>query len=540
MNTYVGQQLEQYKIEAHIGNGISGTVYRANDVNLERQVALKLLKPSLTKHPARQQQILKAAQAASRLTHPAIVPLYNFGQQNGHLYLVTAFVDGISLERVLGLLGQEARVLRLDETLHIIAQIADGLGYAHQTGVLHGDLKPGNVLVKPLQRPLRTGDPTLKAMLADFGLSPIPDTGIPEGLPPDLARPLRRFVPYLSPERQTGQPVDGRADIYSLGVILYQLIAGELPTRQKSLQDIQPGLPNEITNIVVKATAYNPQDRYQLAEQMGDDLRQVASRLTAADTMLFAPQSTVVDIRTLIEENKHTVPVRPPLAAMDETAVPAKPSRSPAPIAENGDEENTPSLLHTDGYAPQQNGQMLPANGVQPTSPPPAIGDQIVITGQGRTPRHFGMNKTQITVGRAPDNDIVLSSLDVSRRHARLEKVAGSWRIVDVESRGGTFYDGRKLSPQQPTLWQPGQKLQIGPYFLHWQREGEILPEPENQPATEPITELFQISAEGSQVQASHSNFSVALNPTQATLAPGGNCHSLAAVASPLSPPNFQ
>jgi serine/threonine protein kinase len=128
MDTYVGQQLEQYKIEAHIGSGSSGTVYRATDLNLERPVALKLLKPGLTKHPVRQQQILQAARAASRLSHPAIVPFYNFGQQNGTLYLVTAHVEGMTLDRVLSLLTQGDRVLRLDETLHIIAQIADGLG----------------------------------------------------------------------------------------------------------------------------------------------------------------------------------------------------------------------------------------------------------------------------------------------------------------------------------------------------------------------------------------------------------------------------
>lgn len=524
MNTYVGQQLEQYKIEAHIGNGSSGSVYRATDLNLERQVALKLLKPGLTKHPSRKQQILKAAQAASRLTHPAIVPLYNFGQQNGHLYLVTAHVDGISLERVLSLLAQDERVLRLDETLHIIAQIADGLGYAHQSGVLHGDLKPGNILIKPLKRPLRTGDPVLKAMLADFGLSPIPDTGIPDGLTPDMARPLRRFVPYLAPERQAGQAVDGRTDIFSLGVVLYELITGELPNQQKLLREMQPGLPTEIVHIVAKATAYGLADRYQMAEQMGDDLRRMASRLTAADTMLFAPQATVVDIRTLIEENKQQPPVRPPLAAMEETIVP-----SPAKALEepsNVDEEATPSLLSPEGYLPsQKNGQAAPSSGMLQTSPPPAIGDQIVITGQGRAPRHFGMNKNQITIGRAPNNDIVLSSLDVSRRHARLEKVAGSWRIVDVESRGGTFYDGRKLQSQQPTLWQPGEKLQIGPYFLQWQLADEAPVNLASQTPAEPITELFQISAEGSQVEASHSNFSVALNPTQATLSPGNEAH---------------
>ncbi len=523
MDTYLGQQLEQYKIEAHIGSGSSGTVYRATDLNLERPVAIKLLKPSLTKQPARQQQILQAAQAASRLSHSAIVPFYDFGQQNGHLYLVTAHVDGISLERVLAMLAQGDRVLRLDESLHIIAQIAEGLGYAHQAGVLHGDLKPGNILLKSLERPLRSGDPALKAMLADFGLSPIPNSGIPQGLTPEMARPLRRYLPYLSPERQAGQAVDGRSDIYSLGIILHQLIAGAqfapLPDRQQSLRELRPGVPADIANIVAKATAYAAADRYQMAEQLGDDLRQAASRLTAADTMLFAPQAAVVALHTLFTEDQTTAPVRPPLTSLEETAVPAPP---PIPQNDKTKEDATPILPLT-GQAPQQEDEPNPE--ASPTilraSPPPDIGDQIVITGQGRAPRHFGMNKPTLTIGRASDNDIVLSSLDVSRHHARLEKVGKGWRIVDVESRGGTFYDGRKLDPQKPALWQPDQKLQIGPYFLQWQLAEQIEVNPEEQTPAEPVTELFQVSTEGSQVQASHSNFSVALNPTQATLAPG-------------------
>ncbi|MAT99474.1 MAG: hypothetical protein CL608_20220 [Anaerolineaceae bacterium] len=523
MDTYIGQQLEQYKIEAHIGSGSSGTVYRATDLNLERLVALKLIKPSLTKQPARQQQILQAAQAASRLSHPAIVPFYNFGQQNGHLYLVTAHVDGISLERVLGLLAQGDRVLRLDETLHIVAQIAEGLGYAHQAGVLHGDLKPGNILLKLLERPLRSGDPALKAMLADFGLSPIPDSGIPEGLTPEMARPLRRYLPYLSPERQAGQTVDGRSDIYSLGVILYQLIAGAqfapLPDSQQPLRELRPGVPADIANIVAKATAPSLAERYQMAEQLGDDLRRAASRLTAADTTLFAPKATVVDLRTLLAEDQTAAPVRPPLTSLEETAVP---TASP-PQPDKEPEDATP-VLPLGQKAPQSEsepGQEPPPPTILRASPPPAIGDQIIITGQGRAPRHFGMNKAKITVGRAADNDIVLSSLDVSRHHARLEQVGNGWRIVDVDSRGGTFYDGRKINPQKPELWQPGEKLQIGPYFLQWQLADEIEANPEEQTPAEPVTELFQVAAEGSQVQASHSNFSVALNPTQATLAPG-------------------
>ncbi|MBK8904746.1 MAG: protein kinase [Anaerolineaceae bacterium] len=521
MDTYIGQQLEQYKIEAHIGTGSSGTVYRATDVNLVRPVVLKLLKPTLTKHPARQQQILKAAQAASRLSHPAIVPVYNFGQQNGNLYLVTALVEGISLEHVLGLLALDNRVLRLDETLTIIAQIAEGLGYAHQTGVLHGDVKPGNILIKPLERPLRSGDPALKAMLADFGLSPIPDTGVPTGLPPELARPLRRFLPYLAPERQAGQPVDGRADIYSLGVILHQLIAGAqgapLPNAQQSLRELRPGLPVDIANIVAKATAYSLADRYQMAEQMGDELRQSASRLTTADMILFAPQATVVDLRTLMAEDKNTAPVRPPLTSLEETMAP------PPQPAKQADEEATPALLPPAGHAPKHPGTPQtdsPATELH-SSPPPDIGDQIVITGQGRSPRHFSMNKPRITIGRAPDNDIVLSSLDVSRHHARLEKVGGGWRIVDVDSRGGTFNDGHKLNPQKPELWLPGQKLQIGPYFLQWLLAEDSEASAARQTPEEAITELFPVAADGSQVQASHSNFSVALTPTQATLAPG-------------------
>ncbi|MCB8926734.1 MAG: protein kinase [Ardenticatenaceae bacterium] len=518
MDTYIGQQLEQYKIEAHLGDGSSGTVYRATDTNLERLVALKLLKPSLTKHPARQQQILQAAQSASRLSHPAIVPMYNFGQQNGHLYLVTAHVDGISLSRVLALLAQGERVLRLDETLLIVAQVADGLGYAHQAGVLHGDLKPGNILLKPLELPLRSGDPAIKAMIADFGLSPIPYSGIPDGLSPELARPLRRYLPYLSPERQAGQAVDGRSDIYSLGIILHQLIAGKLPNHQQTLRELRPGVPADIAAVVAKATAYALADRYQIAEQMADELRQAASRLTAADMLLFAPQASVVDLHTLLQEDKTTAPIRPPLAALEETIIPR-----PKQLDEKIDEEATPALLPPEGHVPRpKNEKIAPSPGSLRTSPPPAIGDQIIITGQGRAPRHFGMNKEQITIGRAPDNDIVLSSLDVSRHHARLEKVAGGWRIVDVESRGGTFYDGRKLSPQKPALWQPNQKLQIGPYFLQWQLANEVEANPAEQTPAEPITELFQVATDGSQVQASHSNFSVALNPTQATLVPGG------------------
>ncbi len=517
MDTYIGQQLEQYKIEAYLGAGSSGTVYRATDVNLVRPVVLKLLKPSLTKHSTRQQQVLKAVQSASRLSHPAIVPFYDFGQQNGHLYLVTALVEGISLDRVLGLLALDNRVLRLDETLTIIAQIAEGLGYAHQNGVLHGDVKPGNILIKPLERPLRSGDPSLKAMLADFGLSPIPETGVPTGLPPELARPLRRFLPYLAPERQTGQSVDGRADIYSLGVILHQLIAGRMPNAQQTLRDLRPGLPADIANIVAKATAYSLADRYQMAEQMGDELRQAASRLTTADTILFAPQTTVVDLRTLWAEDKTAAPVRPPLTSLEETIAPPPPPARPA------DEEATPALLPPAGHVPRRPGTPKtesPATELHP-SPPPDIGDQIVITGQGRSPRHFSMNKPRLTIGRAPDNDIVLSSLDVSRHHARLEKVGGGWRIVDADSRGGTFNDGHKLDPQKPELWLPGQKLQIGPYFLQWQLAEAADAVPVRQTPEEAITELFPVAVEGSQVQASHSNFSVALTPTHTTLAPG-------------------
>lgn len=512
MDTLIGQKIEQYKIESKIGSGSSGTVYRATDLNLVRPVVLKLLKPALVKHPARQTQILKAAQAASRLSHPAIVPFYNFGQKNGYFYLVTAHVEGMSLERLLILLAQEKRVLRLDETLHIIAQIADALGYAHQAGVHHGDLKPGNILLKPLQRPLRSGDPAIKAMLSDFGLSPIPDSGIPAGLSPEIARPLRRYLPYLAPERQAGQAADGRADIYSLGVILHQLISGQLPNQKQPLRDLCPGVPSSIIDIALKATAYGLDDRYQLAEKMADDLRLAASRLTAADTLLFAPQASVSDFQTLLAESKVSLPIHPVTLDLEQPAV-------PHPPRQNGqnEEEATPAL--------RSNAAGEPSPTIIQTSPPPAVGDQIIITGQGRAPRHFSMNKPQITIGRAPDNDIVLSSPDVSRRHARLEQQGKGWHIVDVKSCGGTFYNGRKLQPEKPTAWQSGQRLQIGPYFLQWQSAEEIASSAAQSTPVEPVTELFQIAADGSQVQASNSSFSVALIPTQATLAPGDEAH---------------
>ena len=219
-----GQQIENYRIDGVLGQGGMGTIYRATDVNLSRPVAMKVMHGELAADPAFQDRFHQEARAAARLDHPSIVRVYHFGRQSGLLYIVMELVDGLSLGAYLRQLAKLNQVVRLEETLALIAQAADALGYAHRQGVIHRDVKPDNILVKRLDRADRPGDPPLRAMVTDFGLAKLleMEADTQAGL-------MMGTLPYMSPEQVLDLPLDGRSDIYSLGVVLYQLATGVLP-----------------------------------------------------------------------------------------------------------------------------------------------------------------------------------------------------------------------------------------------------------------------------------------------------------------------
>ena len=260
----------QYELMRLLGRGGMGTVYLAREPFLDREVAVKVLPGDVDSGNARE-RFLREARTAAKLSHPNIVPLYTFGQVGDLLYYIMGYVDGESLETRLRRDGR----LSFDDARRIASELADALEYAHQLGVVHRDLKPDNVL---LDR--RTG----RAMLTDFGIAKqsatqdtLTQTGVVVGTPH-----------YMSPEQASGErEVDGRSDLYSLGVITYRMVTGRLPFEGSDLRhvlaqhatrpptppsQIVSGVPLDIDTAVTRALAKSPAERWPNARSMRDAL----------------------------------------------------------------------------------------------------------------------------------------------------------------------------------------------------------------------------------------------------------------------------
>src|SRR4051794_12772561 len=204
-------ELAGYRIESLLGRGGMGVVYRARDLALERNVALKLLAPELAQDVRFRERFLRESRLAASLDHPAIVPIYDAGEVGGRLFIAMRLVDGTDLKRLLADQGP----LEPERALDLLEHVADALDAAHERGLVHRDVKPSNVLV----------DSRGHCYLADFGLSRrLADHGVGLG----GARSLGT-VDYVAPEQIRGEELDARSDLYSLGCLLYECLAGRPP-----------------------------------------------------------------------------------------------------------------------------------------------------------------------------------------------------------------------------------------------------------------------------------------------------------------------
>jgi serine/threonine protein kinase len=270
-----GTQLGSYRIESVIGKGGMGVVYRALDTRLNRPVAVKFLFDGMA-DPTARRRFQREAQTVSSLNHPHILTVHDAGDFEGHQYLVTEFVDG-------GTLKDWARAQKRTwrDIVNLLAGVADGLATAHAAGILHRDIKPDNILVA------KNG----YAKLSDFGLAKLEEKIDPEGATHTIegTRPgmiLGTFA-YMSPEQACGRPTDARSDIFSFGIVLYELLAGRRPfggtTDKELLQTIihcsPPPLgadvPYPLRLIVEKALENAPADRYQSTRDLVVDLRRL-------------------------------------------------------------------------------------------------------------------------------------------------------------------------------------------------------------------------------------------------------------------------
>jgi serine/threonine-protein kinase len=262
-----GAAVAGYRIEAVIGHGSMGTVYSAEDVQLARRVALKVMAPELARDERFQERFLRESKLAASLEHPHIVPIHAAGEVDGLLYLAMRYVDGLDLGALLANLGR----LDPERTLAILTQIADALDAAHDRGLVHRDVKPANILLA--QRDY--------AYLCDFGLAKHASTvSSLTG-----SRAILGTVDYLAPEQIEAKPVDGRADVYALGCVLYECMVGEPPHRRE----------NELAALLahINEPAPKPSERRSELPDALDDV--IATALAKERDLRFGTCTELVD-----------------------------------------------------------------------------------------------------------------------------------------------------------------------------------------------------------------------------------------------------
>ncbi len=264
-----GQKInDRYEIIKSIGEGGMANVYLAKDIILDRNVAIKILRGDLAGDEKFVRRFQREALSASSLSHPNIVEMYDVGEDNGTYYIVMEYVSGMTLKQLIKKRGS----LSLSEAIDIMLQITDGIKAAHDSYIIHRDLKPQNILIQD------NGE----IKITDFGIAmALNSTQLTQ------TNSVMGSVHYLPPEQASGKGATIKSDIYSMGILFYELLTGKLPFKGDNAVEIalkhmkndipsvraeNPNIPQSVENIILKATAKNPKNRYETASKMHDDL----------------------------------------------------------------------------------------------------------------------------------------------------------------------------------------------------------------------------------------------------------------------------
>ncbi|HVO42667.1 MAG TPA: FHA domain-containing serine/threonine-protein kinase, partial [Aggregatilineales bacterium] len=427
--------IDQYEILEVIGRGGMSTVYKALDTQLQRLVALKLMHAHLTDKPDFRSRFLAEGRAIAALSHPNIIHIYDVALSDGQLYLVMEYVDGGTLRKRLNTSLDAGKLLDLREIVTIGRQVAQALDYAHSQGIVHRDVKPDNVLLKPEADSDHSEPMVYEAVLSDFGLAKRIDAG--QSL--TATNELIGTLAYMAPERFRGDPlIDGRSDIYSLGVMLYELISGRQPFWSTSMvdmilmhtqgeperiQDLRPDTPPSLTTIILRTMLKNPDERYETAGELARELEALEKSIKAAKgfawTVEMQPRRGAAR-----QGGEGAVTVFDILPALDRPAIPVD--------------------LFSEGSD-----------------------DIVIVTPPDGASWSLPVEKPSITIGRDPSCDLLLDDLRVSRFHARVDRLSdGQIVMADLGTTNGIYMGDTKLDRNAITSWVGSQSAKIGPFWL--------------------------------------------------------------------------
>ena len=322
----IGKCIKHYKIEELLGKGGMGVVYRAQDQKLKRPVAIKVLKPELTTNPDRLRRFQQEARAAAAIQHPAIAQVFDIDEVDGTTFIVMEFVEGHTVSQLIA--SQE---LDLIGAVEIAYQAAEGLSKAHKSKIIHRDIKSDNIMV--------TRDGHTKIL--DFGLAKLmePDADSPgtetwpnktrtQTMGQTMAGTVMGTITYMSPEQARGQDLSFTSDVFSLGIVLYEMVTGELPFKGDSPLDtmhsiafdevkpvtvIRKNLPPELHRIVARCLRKKPEDRYGDAAALAADLKRLKSDIESGVRRPAAPEHRLEEIKYWF---KTSIPAGPKVIAL--------------------------------------------------------------------------------------------------------------------------------------------------------------------------------------------------------------------------------
>ena len=296
-----GQKInDRYEIIKTIGEGGMANVYLANDTILDRKVAIKVLRGDLSNDEKFIRRFKREALSVSNLSHPNIVEVYDVGEEDGNYYIVMEYIEGKTLKQLL----QKRGALTLNEVIDIMTQLTDGLAHAHEAYIIHRDIKPQNIMIE------------------DNGLVKITDFGIAMALNSTQltqTNSVMGSVHYLPPEQANGKGSTVKSDIYSLGILMYELLTGSVPFKGDTAVEIalkhmkekipsirkqNPTIPQSVENIVLKATAKNPKNRYDHVRDMDKDLQTALQRDNEKRLVYEYPENDLEETKVIPQVTK--------------------------------------------------------------------------------------------------------------------------------------------------------------------------------------------------------------------------------------------
>ena len=432
MESLIGQSLGRYRIDSLLGEGGMGAVYKATDVTLQRPVAIKVMHAQFSRQPDFQKRFLNEARTAAKLDHPGIVKVLDFGEAQSRLYIVMEFLPGGNLRQLLQKLKAESQWIVLSEAVPMLRQVCLALDYAHRQGVLHRDIKPDNIMLKP-----ETADGLpYRPVVTDLGLARLvsgehlTQSNVSMGTPA-----------YMSPEQALGEEIDARSDVYSLGILHYELAVGRLPFPFKSVTEairyhskeapppppaprrIRPDLLEAVEQVILRALEKDPAARFPTAGKMAEALNALPAEAAARTVMATTTGETAAGVSLVAVLQAST------LAEQGESVLAEFPSAS--------------STISQDG---------------------------ISILAPDHSIRRVPMKPDGLTIGRGAGADIALDDERVSRRHARVTFDGVNYQVTDLGSANGTYLADFKLLPGVAQVWTLDKPLRVGGYYLRLEK----------------------------------------------------------------------